>query len=454
MVGLVLPLYYQIDRKKHKLSPVRGSLRIPLADRTEPIKIWETMPHPNLKVFFVQSDTHFNRRGFYGDSPDSAYDDNDRRFALLSRSALEIARKYNFRPDIVHCHDWQTGLVPANLKTHYFHDSFFYRSASLFTIHNMAYQGSFPKESFVNTGLPPNEYHPYGIEFYGHVSYLKAGLVYSDAINTVSPTYAKEIQNDPNFGHGLEGILKERKQRFKGITNGLDTNYWNPAKDPHLAENFTDETLKNRAACQSDLRTVVGFKSRRKEPLLGYVGRLDYQKGIDLLLDIIPALVEAGAKIVVLGQGDSSHENELRFLMKQYPNHVFTANQFREALAHKIYAGVDLFLMPSRYEPCGLSQLIAMRYGALPVVMPTGGLLDTVKDAHTQPDGNGFIAHGGKKEDFLHAIISALNRLKDRDWWQAIQKRGMREDHSWQTAVHEYIQLYQMATRWYRREYV
>ncbi len=447
-VQLVLPLYSQIDRAKFKLVKTNKLLYVPSPEGFDPISIWTKSLHKNLKVYFIQSERYFNRKGFYGDRPDEAYIDNDRRFVVFSRAVLELAKANKFSPDVVHAHDWQTGLIPAYLKCLYKNDPFFQSTGSLFTIHNMAFQGVFPNSSFAATGLPFSEFNPGGIEFYDHISFLKAGLVYSDAINTVSPTYATEIQSDPIYGHGLEGVLQDRSEQFRGILNGLDTTVWNPSTDRFLAQKFSVKTLALRKKCKADLQRYCEFRVSDKIPLFGYVGRLDYQKGVDYLLDVIPALIQNEAHVVILGRGELEYERALRVLQLKHPDYFFYENKFAEPLAHKIAAGSDIFLMPSRYEPCGLSQLIAMRYGSIPVVTPTGGLLDTVIDLNTDSDGTGFIASNKLSSEFLRCVFHALNMWGRKKKWAAVQSRAMSQDFSWGSPIRAYVNLYQNAVRW------
>jgi len=448
-VALILPLYHHVNREKFKIKPLKKSFLLPFPDGPERVSFYQTQLHENCRAYFVYSEKYFNRRGIYGDTPDGAYDDNHRRFALFNRAAVELLKILKWAPDIIHCHDWQTGILPAYLKSLYFSDPFFFETATVFTIHNMAYQGVFPLSSFLDTGLPVSEFHPEGLEFYGQINFLKAGLIYSDAVNTVSPTYADEIRNNPAFGHNLEGVLQSRGGRFKGITNGLDTDIWNPQTDPYIASNYDSTSLENRKLCRMDLLKTAGWKLKDSSPLLGYVGRLDLQKGIDFIIGIIPTLVQAGVKTVVLGRGDSISQLALQGLMARYPKHVFAEHAFREPLAHQIYAGTDLFLMPSRFEPCGLSQMIAMRYGSIPVVNATGGLLDTVKNVNDRSDGTGFISYGKTQEAYLHDVLNALNRIKEEPFKTELQKRSMSQDFSWETSVHEYLEWYEKTLEWY-----
>lgn len=446
-VRVVLPLYRLIRQSFPKLRLIGKVIQVPFDGRSEPVKIWATTLRPNLTFYFVDAPSFFDRPGIYGETASTFYADNDRRYAFFSRAVLEIAKKVDFQPDIIHVHDWQTGLVPAYLKLLYSKDKFFSKTASVFTIHNLAYQGNFSPASFAMTGLPDSAYSPKTMEFYGHVSFLKAGLVYADAINTVSPTYAKEISTDKNFGCGMEGVLQERAADFDGILNGLDTRFWNPKTDPNLAAPFDLKSLQKRALCKADLQRAAALAENADSPLLGFIGRLDYQKGVDLFIDVAPMALKEGVQIVSLGQGSPSYVRVLAELQKRFPAQVRVRTDFAEPFAHKIYAGVDIFLMPSRFEPCGLSQLIAMRYGAIPVVTPTGGLLDTVQDVSKSGEGTGFVAEDITAVDFFSALSKALRFFKDRENWRALQARAMGRDFSWEKSIQDYLLLYESILR-------
>jgi len=391
-VRLILPFYRQIRQHFPKIKFIGRTTHVPIDGRIWPVQIWQANLRANLRAYFADAPHFFDRPGIYGPHPGTSYPDNDKRYAFFSRAVLEIAKAVDFKPDIVHGHDWQAGLVMANLKWLYAKDPFFAKTSSIFTIHNLAYQGNFPAPSFHSTGLPPEAYDLKGVEFYGKVSFLKAGLMYANALNTVSPTYAKEIISDPAFGCGMEGIFQERAMDFTGILNGLDVKFWNPRTDSNLAQKFDKDHREKRAANKAALQYTAGLTVNPAVPLLGFIGRLDYQKGIDFLIEVMPMILKQGGQFVSLGQGSVQYTKDLRELERRFPAQIHVKSDFAETLAHKIYAGADIFLMPSRYEPCGLSQMIAMRYGAVPVVTPTGGLLDTVKDNRGNGEGTGFVA--------------------------------------------------------------
>ncbi len=296
-------------------------------------------------------------------------------------------------------------------------------------------------------GLPAETFTPKFAEFYGHINFLKMGLVYADALNTVSPTYAEEISSDPQLGCGLDGVLRERHADFQGILNGIDVSFWDPAKDPELHTNFSRKTISARAHCKADLQTVAGLPVKPDVPLLAFIGRLDAQKGVDILLSALPAFLKQGAQFVSLGQGHPEYLKGLKALEKSFPTQVHVKSEFAEPFAHKIYAGTDIFLMPSRYEPCGLGQLIAMRYGAVPVVTPTGGLLDTVRSVDADPNPTGFIAEEISVPAFSLAIQAALKLYQNKDAWFAVRDRDMAQDFSWARSVREYLLMYENVAR-------
>jgi starch synthase len=391
-VRIVLPKYRSLRADLPPLTLLPFPIRVPIGGSEQTVRVYEATFAPRLRAYLVDSPAHFDRDGVYGEPGGRDFPDNDIRFILLSRAALEIAKAVAFRPDVVHAHDWQTGLVPALLATAYRSDSFFIPTASVFSIHNIAYQGVFPKETLGLAGLPWSEFTPDKIEFYDRVNFLKAGMAYAHVLSTVSPSYALETQTE-EFGAGLDGFLRGRGKDYAGVLNGLDTTLWNPARDPLLSRRYTARSLGPRVVCREDLQRTVGLETDPRAPILAMVSRLDPQKGFDMLLDLLEEFVDDGCQAVFLGQGSRVYQAALRTLARKYKGRVSATTEFDEALAHKIYGGADLFLMPSRFEPCGLGQMIGLRYGAVPVVTPTGGLKDTVSPA--SPDGSvgvGFVA--------------------------------------------------------------
>ncbi len=394
-----------------------------------------------IKVCFVENDDYFKRIELYGDKFGD-YKDNLDRFAFFSREILERCKKEGFAPDVIHCNDWQTALVPVYLNTLYKYDSFFSKTKVLYTIHNLAYQGLFPKEEFPKTGLDWALFNINYFEFYGKVNLMKAGLVYSDAVSTVSPTYAKEILSQ-EFGCGLEGVLKTRENALFGILNGIDYNLWSPEKDKKIFKNYSVDTLQDKYLNKEMLQKELGLKVDRSIPMFGMISRLAEQKGADLVADIIDKLLNMKTQVVLLGTGDNKYHVIFEKIAKKHSNSASISLKFDACLAQKIYAASDFFLIPSRYEPCGLSQMISFKYGTIPIVRQTGGLKDTVQEFDPRTGkGTGFTFIEPKSEDLFSAIKKALLIFKDKPLWMSLVKYVMGLDYSWKTSAKEYITLY------------
>ncbi len=409
------------------------------------VNILETrMPESGFIVWLIDFPGYYNYPGNpYVDEQGEPWPNNAERFALFCRVAVEIAMNrihQDWRPDIVHCNDWQSGLVPALLSLE------FHRPATVFTIHNMAYQGLFPAATAATLNLPGQLIHPLGLEFHGMLSFIKGGLVYADQITTVSPTYALEIQT-PEYGYGLEGLLEHRQDALGGIINGVDLEHWNPASDPNLVQNFDATTLAQKAANKAALQSKVGLPVKADVPLLGLIGRLVEQKGIDLLIECLPELLPLTLQIVILGSGSKEFQAQLQELAAPYPDKIAITLGYNEALAHLIEAGIDAFLMPSRFEPCGLNQMYSQLYGSLPIVRKTGGLADTVVD--TTPDSianqtaTGIVFNDATAGSLLEAIKRTLLLYTQQDVWQKIQQTGMQQDFSWKHSAQQYLALYE-----------
>lgn len=364
--------------------------------------------------------------------------DNLARFALLGRVAARLADgvAQGWRPDIVHSHDWHAGLASAYLRARGGDGP-----ASVFTVHNLAYQGSFEADGFAGLGLPPHFFSMHGLEFHGAINFMKAGLFYADRITTVSPTYAREIQ-EPEYGFGMEGLLRSRAGALKGILNGADTTAWNPASDPAIAGRFDVEDLAGKAACKTALRAEMGLAPDVTGPLLGVVSRLTPQKGLDLLLAALPTLLAGGGQVALLGSGDAALEAAWKEAAARHPGAVAVRQGYDESLAHRIFAGADLIAVPSRFEPCGLTQMYALLYGSLPVVRRTGGLADTVREDGDATRQNGFVFGRASVEDLRAALGRALAAWKDPARWRALQRRGMRANLGWSASARAYLELY------------
>lgn len=439
-VRIILPKYKAIRGQEFDMKETGEWVRVPINGRMESADIRTAKTDRGVRVYFVNHDGYFGRTGIYGPRG-TEYADNAVRFGFFSRAVLEACKAMEFRPDIIHVHDWHTALVPVFLKTIYAADAFFQHTASVLTIHNNAYQGIFPKDYLQQVGLSWNEFTMDKIEFYDQLNYLKGGVAYADAITTVSPTYATQIQNTFECGQGLEDFLRARSRDLFGILNGLDTEEWNPEKDPFLAKAFDRDSLSGRADCKAALQKSLGLSVAPDVPLMGMVVRFDTYKGIDLLIDILPDLLRNPTQIVVLGQGDVRLAEKLLNVERQFPGTFRVRTDFNEPLAHHIYGGCDIFLMPSRFEPCGLSQMIAMRYGAVPVVAQTGGLQDTVEPVR-KDSGTGFLFAPGSAPAFLGAIREGLHWFSDKSEWAAIQRRAMSVDFSWGGSAQEYLNVY------------
>jgi starch synthase len=399
----------------------------------------------DVPVYLIGCEEFFDREYLYG-TPKGDYFDNAERFIFFSKASLAFCRTMEYSPDIIHHHDWQTGLIPAYLKSIYQEDPLFSPTAAVFTIHNIAYQGLFRKEKFLLTGLPTEMYNPEGIEFWEKVNFMKAGIVYADVINTVSRKYSEEIQT-PEFGYGLEGILRKRSRNLYGILNGVDYQEWDPSHDPHLAAQYSLQDLSGKRVCKRDLLREFHLPSSLENvPVLAVISRLADQKGFDLLAEIIEELFSLDIGFVLLGTGDQKYHDLFTQIGRNYPQKAGIRIAYDDRLAHKIEAGADIFLMPSRYEPCGLNQIYSLRYGTIPVVRATGGLEDTILpyDPRTGK-GNGFRFIQYDSGEFLQQITAAVHTYQQRDQWGRLLRNAMTADFSWQRSAQSYIDLYRKA---------
>jgi len=404
------------------------------------------LPGSEVPVYGLVHEAYFGRTGNPYLGPDGKpWPDNAERFSLLCHVAVDLAMNrlgLGWKPDVVHCNDWQTGLIPALLNDE------LQRPATVFTIHNLAYQGVFPHETFVRLKLPSRFWSPMALEFYDQLSFIKGGLVFADRISTVSPTYAEEIQGQ-EFGCGLEGLLSHRRDRLSGILNGIDMDAWNPARDPYLPLHFDLQSLKTRKQLKSELQRNFGLPVNPDLPLLAWVGRLVEQKGTDLLLEIMPRLMSLPLQIAMIGSGNARYEQSLQHWGKLFPDRFAIRLGYDEAGARLVEAGTDVFLMPSRFEPCGLNQLYSQRYGAIPLVRRAGGLADTVVDA--TPDSlkagtaTGIVFDEATPDALYDAIERALALYAKPTSWRKIQKVGMEKDFSWEISARQYVDLYERA---------
>jgi starch synthase len=441
-VRLVLPAYAEIFNAGIRIEPV---VETSISGHTFWI-LKASLPGNDIKVWLVDCPEYFDRPGNpYLDETGQAWHDNAQRFGFFNRVVTLLANdalSMKWRPDIVHLNDWQTGLVPVFMRNQ------FRRPATIFTIHNLAYQGLFDRDDFDTLKLSRELWHYEKLEYHGRFSFMKGGLLYADKINTVSPTYAEEIKT-AEFGCGLEGLLQYRSQDLSGILNGIDTREWNPATDKALASTYSRDNMAGKARNKAAIQQQLGLQDNGGCMILGLISRLAHQKGIDLVLDALPQLMREDIQLVVLGSGDSVHEDALRKAATRYPGRMAAHIGYNEKLAHAIEAGADVFLMPSRFEPCGLNQMYSQRYGTLPVVSPVGGLADTVIDAPAkgtaQAQGTGFIMSSIDVKGLIGAVHRALALYKDSARWRKMQQAAMTQDFSWQRSADVYLALYQQA---------
>jgi len=392
---------------------------------------------------YLLKDPSYMRSGLYGDRFGD-YPDNLRRFSKLCAKTLDLLGELRMAPDVIHCHDWQTSLIPVYLKDPRTKKPGFWKKTprSLLTIHNMAYQGIFPKEDLPQTGLGWDHFSMSGVEFYGKVNLLKGGIVFADHVNTVSPTYAKEVLTAEG-GCGLEGVLAHRKERFCGILNGIDYRIWNPQSDAFIAKNYSAQDLSGKADNKRILQEACGLIAGERTPLLGFVGRLVAQKGVDLILQALPKICARGAQVVVLGQGEDRLEDAMGDMAGRFPGYVFFSSSFDDHLAHQIYAGSDIFLMPSRFEPCGIGQMIGFKYATVPVAYLAGGLADTVTDWDEDPvNGNGFAFRHHSSSGLIDALERALRLYGNAPKWNDLMRSVMKLNFSWKESARRYLDLY------------
>jgi starch synthase len=439
-VRVLVPGYEDVQRGCHGLAPVATVMD---GDGREGHLLEGRARELDVPLFVADFPDHFDDcaspyGGWDGDTSADA-----RRFLAFAHAAVAIAQGMlpRWRPEVVHCNDWTTGLIPALLW------STADRPATVFTIHNLAHQGLFSRASFDDLGLPPELWHMDGLEFYGQMSFIKGGLAYADRINTVSPTYAGEILSAA-FGCGLEGLLQHRRHRLSGILNGIDRDAWDPANDPTLPCPFSADALAGKQGCKADLQARLGLVVDSRAPVIGLVSRLAAQKGIDLLIEAWERILALGAQIVVLGAGDPALESTLSRLSTAQPGRCAVRVSYDEGLAHRIFAGADLLLIPSRFEPCGLTQMYGLRYGTVPIAARTGGLVDTVVDVDAQSlaqdRATGFLFQPGAAASLLDALATALRHFHG-EHWHRIQRAGMRADFGWPRSARQYGTLYQQA---------
>jgi len=444
-ISLIMPKYRRPEIDSLAMERVEKELMIPLGEKKVKASFYKS-ELGKYDIYFVDNPKYFWRENIYG-TEKGDYLDNDERFIFFNRAVLEFLLKSKMHLDLIHCNNWPTALIPVFLRTHYSHRALFKEVATVLTLHNVAYQGEFPPETLSLTGLNWNYFNPQQLSFSGKFNFLKAGVIFSDVFNTVSSTYKREIQTKKH-GFGLEGLLEKRKNVFFSIRNGVDNEIWNPETDPYIIANYTPANLKPKEKCKLDLIKEFNLSLSAKTPLLGIISYLTYHKGFDLLLEAIDELMKMDVGLIVLGKGDEKYEKKFIEVMKQYPRKIGVKLEMNPVLAHKIAAGVDIFLIPSLYEPCGLQQLYSFRYGTVPVVRGTGGLGETVRsfDFKTKK-GNGFVFKDYSSQAFLETLKVALGCYKHPILWKKIMGEGLSQSFSLETAARKYLRLYQHALK-------
>jgi len=445
-VRLIIPKYGSVSERRNRIHEIKRLKDIPIEVAGE-----ETMAtvkssqvvnsRAKVQVYLVTNDKYLEPlKGIYQDQKTGKdYPNNDERFIFFQKAVIETCYRLGWRPDVIHCNDWQTALIPAYLKEVYSRDNLFSHTRTVLTIHNMAYQGIFPESTFAKTGLPDHVFSSSGVESGGNVNFLKGGINYADAVTTVSPRYAKEIMT-ADQGCGLEGTIKKQKDKLFGIVNGVDTEIWNPATDKLIEETYSVETLETKFENKTELARKFSMTADLDTPMIGMIGRMVEQKGYDLIIDSIDELAALPVQIVFLGEGEKKIEAALTRAAKKHKN-IGVQVGYDEETAHLIQAGSDMLLMPSRFEPCGLNQLYALAYGTVPIVSKTGGLIDTIHDYNVKKKtGNGFVISQMTTEGVIEAIGRALELYRKEEEWEDLQRSVMEEDHSWKASAEEYVE--------------
>lgn len=449
-VKVFMPKYSLIDENKYQLSydSSIGEMPIRVAGHVRSVHVQTAkIPGSNVHIYFIDCPHYFYRRHIYTTDPDE-----DERFILFCKAVIETFQRTGWTPDVIHCNDWQTGLIPLLIKDNYNWDRMFDSVATLMSIHNIAYQGRFPKQSLFKAEFKESLYFPEGpIEFHDTFSFLKTGIVFSEIISTVSDTYSHEILRS-EYGLGMETVLWPRRNDLHGVLNGADYDHWNPASDTHIPFHFSAADLSNKIKNKEYLIKQTHLPFEENKPLIGIISRLVAQKGFDLVAETIGELMALDAQWIILGSGEDKYEELFAALSRTIPNKVWAYIGFNNELAHLIEAGADIFLMPSRYEPCGLNQMYSLKYGTVPIVRKTGGLADTVQDWHEfkaqgEEIGDGFSFNDATGFALLTTVRRAVETYKDKDTWKKIQINGMKRDYSWTVSAKEYVALYEMAIK-------
>jgi len=449
-VTVVIPRYSSIDLQKYGFDPypLAGDGRAWVGPEHIPYDVHHgKLPGSSVDVFLIGNDRFFDRTGIYFDSTTGRdFPDQGDRWIFFQRAVMEFFKNTQPAPDILHCHDHQTGLIPAYLKRFYRNEPSFASTRCMFTIHNMGYQGHFPREVMVRAGFNDAEFYPTSpFEFYGMFNLMKAGLVYTDLISTVSPTYAREIQESSEFGYGLEGVLRERGDMLVGILNGIDDQAWNPGKDLSIPARYTKSNLAGKLEDKKALINKYELDPSHLDwPVLAMISRIDAQKGFDLVVSVLDYLLAHDLYFVLLGSGNKETETYLRTIIERHRGKAGIRFEFDNASAHLVEAGADMFLMPSKYEPCGLNQMYSLRYGTVPIVRKTGGLADTVHEYNAETDeGTGFLFERYDPGEFRAAIDRALELWPRKTRWRWLMRQGMSLDLSWRESAKKYVEVYE-----------
>jgi len=448
-VRVAMPKYAVVDEARFNLVPILDEIIVRLGDTSYLTQIKRSFfPDSNVPVYFVQNHSLFGRPGLYQENGED-YRDNDIRFGVFCKAVLWLMKALDWQPDVIQCNDWQTALIPIFLRNDpevAAADPIFPKLKVLYTIHNLAYQGLFERDTLMRLGLAPSLFTPEKLEFYGKVNLMKGGILYADAISTVSRRYAEEIQT-PEYGCGLDGLLRERRDRLFGIMNGIDYNVWNPQTDPHLPVHYGPNSLGGKTRCKKALQAELGLEVNGDTPLVAMVTRLDPQKGLDLVAEALDAIMAEKLQFVLLGMGHPHFHELFESAAKRWPGRMSVNLRLDIPLSHRIEAGADIFLMPSRFEPCGLNQLYSMRYGTIPVVRRTGGLADSVVDATDENIANGkatgFVFEEYRAAAMMDALRRALSAFKKKPLWRQLQRTAMAQDFSWSASAKKYVEVFE-----------
>lgn len=436
-VRIIMPKYEDISSDFTSKTTQLATFGVSVGWRNQYCGL-QYLSYEGIPVYFIDNEYYFKRHGCYG------YFDDGERFAYFNRAVMESVQYMDdFYPDVIHCNDWQTGMIPLYLSEVYKDRPEFSAAKSVYTIHNLKYQGRFSKSVITDLlGIGEEYFSEDKIKYYDGISFMKAGIVYADKVTTVSKTYAKEIQQ-AYYGEGLDGLLRQKSDKLTGVINGIDYSHYDPRKDKYIAANYGLTTLKNKELCKEDLQKICGFPVNKDVPVISMITRLVSQKGIDLVSRVIEDILKMNVQLVVLGTGDQDYQDFFEYYASSYPGKIAAFITFDDALASKIYAGSDILLMPSLFEPCGLSQIIAMSYGTLPLVRETGGLSDTVIPFNEfTGEGNGFSFANYNAHDMLNVIEYAVNCYQDKKMWTKLAKNAMRTKFEWKTQADEYLKIY------------